>query len=261
MATFRFLRAFREADAAAHAGSRARLRPRDAERFPGQGLFERFARELALERAVPIKELCEAGEVFVRARRLLRAPVVADLCAGCGLLGVLFALCERSVETVHLIDREPPPSLQDVLAAALRLGPWVEGKVRVHRALLRDADAILPAGASLVAIHACGERTDAVLDLALARRAPLAVLPCCHASRRNPAPLALRRALGETLSADVDRTYRLARAGFHVRWEEIPSAITPMNRLLLAAPGSPPRTAPPGEPGASEGVARTSELP
>lgn len=191
-------------------------------------------RELAHERAVPIKELCEAGEVFVRIRKRLTAPVVADLCAGCGLLGVLFALFERKVEEVHLLDRAPAPSIERVLAAAARVGPWVTEKVHVHRALLRDAGELLPPAASLVAIHACGERTDAVLALARARRVPVAVLPCCHPSRRNPAPPALRRVLGEALAFDVERTYRLEDEGFAVRWEEIPASITPMNRLLVA---------------------------
>lgn len=235
---FRFLRAFEAPQVAQHAGSRARLRPRDAERFAGDGLVERFARELAHERAVPVKELCEAGEVFMRTREDLRARVMADLCAGCGLLGVLFALFEREVEEVHLLDRAPPPSLERVLAAATRVGPWVRDKVHVHRALLRDAPRIVPEAARLVAIHACGRRTDAVLDLARERHVPVAVLPCCHPAAGNPAPPALRRALGEALALDVHRTYRLEQARFAVRWHEIPAAITPMNRLLVGLPGA-----------------------
>ena len=42
--------------------------------------------------------------------------------------------------------------------------------------------------------------------------------------------------LGAPLAFDVDRTYRLERAGYHVRWDAIPEAITPMNRLLVAWP-------------------------
>ena len=236
MTTFRFLRALRDPELAAHAGSRRKLDARDAARFEGDGLPERFARELALEGGVPFKELCEAGEVFARVRERLRAPVVADLCAGCGLLGVLFALLERDVLEVHLLDRAPAPSLARVVAAAARVGPWVEAKLRVHRAKLRDAGELLPAGASLAAIHACGARTDQVLALAVERRAPVAVLPCCRPHRRNPAPPALRRALGEDVAFDVDRTYRLEGAGFGVRWEEIPREVTPMNRLLVGVP-------------------------
>lgn len=236
MTRFRFLKAFEAPGAREHAGSRSRLRPKDAERFVGEGLVERFARELARDRAVPVKELCEAGEVFLRTRERLRAPQMADLCAGCGLLGVLFALFEREVEEVHLIDRAPTASIERVLGAAARVGPWVRDKVRVHRALLRDAREIVPPAAHLVAIHACGRRTDAILDLALERRVAVAVLPCCHPAAGNPAPPALRRALGEALALDVDRTYRLEAAGFAVRWDEIPASITPMNRLLTASP-------------------------
>ena len=38
------------------------------------------------------------------------------------------------------------------------------------------------------------------------------------------------------LAYDVDRTYKLIRAGYHVEWSAIPCAITPMNRILIATP-------------------------
>jgi hypothetical protein len=49
-------------------------------------------------------------------------------------------------------------------------------------------------------------------------------------------PFGVKRALGVSLGADVDRSYRLQAAGFHVDWSAIPSQITPMNRILIAEP-------------------------
>ena len=40
--------------------------------------------------------------------------------------------------------------------------------------------------------------------------------------------------LGEDVAYDVDRTYTMERAGYRVRWREIPAEITPMNRRCLA---------------------------
>ena len=52
----------------------------------------------------------------------------------------------------------------------------------------------------------------------------------------KPGPAALGRALGVSLATDVHRTYRLEEAGYTTRWSEVPKAITPMNRLILAWP-------------------------
>ena len=45
-----------------------------------------------------MKELVEAFEFFAAVRKDLRARSLADLCAGHGLVGVLFALHERRLE-------------------------------------------------------------------------------------------------------------------------------------------------------------------
>ena len=47
----------------------------------------------------------------------------------------------------------------------------------------------------------------------------------------------LRLALGDDVAYDVHRTYRLERAGWRVRWRDLPKAITPMHRVLIAVPG------------------------
>ena len=61
-------------------------------------------------------------------------------------------------------------------------------------------------------------------------------MPCCRANALSGAPEGLRQALGEDVAYDVHRTYRMENAGYRVRWREIPEAITPMNRVLIAVP-------------------------
>ena len=70
---------------------------------------------------------------------------------------------------------------------------------------------------------------------AIAVRARVAVLPCCHdADTCDPGPLAGWMDLA--LAVDTMRAVRLERHGYHVRTQTIPAGITPKNRLLIAEP-------------------------
>jgi hypothetical protein len=51
------------------------------------------------------------------------------LACGCGLTGVLFAIAERSVERVVLVDCMETASLRQVLAAAEAAAPWALPKI------------------------------------------------------------------------------------------------------------------------------------
>lgn len=214
--------------------SRSRLGLALAERaFASDSLQDRLVRALAADRVLPIKEVLECGELFENIREDVCADAVADLCCGHGLLGILFALFERRVQRVLLSDAREPSSHARVLACACQVGPWVEGKVSFERARMDTIRACLVPGASIVSAHACGTLTDQCLELAAAVGGNVAVMPCCYPQGACPAPLALQLALGQELAHDVDRTYRLEHAGYHVRWTTIPAEITPMNRVLI----------------------------
>jgi hypothetical protein len=86
-----------------------------------------------------------------------------------------------------------------------------------------------------VSCHACGALTDSVLDAAAAARARVAVLPCCHDASTSDTG-GLTGWLDAALAIDVTRAQTLRRQGYRVWTQVIPAAITPKNRLLLAAP-------------------------
>jgi hypothetical protein len=46
----------------------------------------------------------------------------------------------------------------------------------------------------------------------------------------------LKNVLGADVAIDVDRTYRLHRAGYRVRWDQISPTITTKNRVLIGRP-------------------------
>ena len=68
----------------------------------------RLARALAARSAINLKEWLESFEFFARTRKHVRADVVADLCCGHGLTGLLFAIFDKKVQRVLLVDARRP---------------------------------------------------------------------------------------------------------------------------------------------------------
>ena len=234
---FRLLRAFNDEKLRGYARTRTRIGRNTLPHFAGDSLADQIVRELAHERALPIKEVTEAFEFFAVVRKYLRrTPVIVDLCSGHGLAGVLFAAFERRVEQVVLCDRQQPVHHKHVWRACAKAAPWIEDKVRYVEGRLEDTRASLTKGAAVIGVHACGTLTDTCIDIALDLGGPLAVMPCCRANAKNTAPQGLRQALGEDVAYDVERTYALERSGYRVRWRDIPATITPMNRVLIGMP-------------------------
>lgn len=235
MQSFRLLKQFNDPAYARVVDRRKRLVPKDARAFPGDGPVDRFARALCEHQATSFRELAEAFEFFALVRKHARRKVVADLCGGHGLVAVLFVMFERCVERAVVLDRTRQGNFDRILKAAGVAAPWTTGRIEYLEAKLVIAPERIPKDAGLVSVHACGARTDRVLELAVANHVPVAVMPCCHPVAASKAPPALKKALAH-LAVDVDRTYQLEAAGFHVHWSEVSERITRMNRVILARP-------------------------
>lgn len=221
-------------------GRLARVRARLAEHaevlFPSERFTDRLARRLVRSRSVSLKELLESFEFHARVRRRMRARHVTDLCCGHGLAGIVFAALERQVHHVLLVDRKEPESANRLLQAATDIAPWVADKIDRLTCDVERAAPVLARSTSILAVHACGARTDRCIDVAIELDAPIAAMPCCYRYTARMAPAALRRGLGAELASDVARTYRLTSAGFDVDWASIPCAVSPKNRIIVATP-------------------------
>lgn len=215
--------------------SRARLTSHDVGRFAGATLFDRLGRALCAAGCLPRKELYESWEVARRARRLFRGGRVVDVGGGHGLLAHVMLLLDSSSSEAIVVDPASPPSASTVQHALIQTWPRLGNRVTFVRRQLAD----VPLGADdvVVSCHACGALTDRVIEHAVAARARVAVLPCCHdAETCDAGPLAGWFELGQAV--DAMRAVRLKDAGYRVWTQTIPDSITPKNRLLLGTPGS-----------------------
>jgi hypothetical protein len=214
---------------------------------------------------LPRKELFESWAVASRVCRRVRGRPILDLAAGHGLVPWLLLLLDPSAPGARCVDRRKPPSAERLEAALVARWPRLAGKVRWEHGARGDLRRVAVSPEELVvAVHACGSLTDRVLDAALAARAAVAVLPCCHGGaleRRDTA--GLEAWMEGSLAVDAVRALRLRAAGYRVHLQKIPEAITPQNRLIVGVPAAPVAEAPPPAGGRAPhtGEARVSGQP
>jgi hypothetical protein len=214
-------------------GSRARLNRRHLDRFPGETLFVRVARAVCEAECLPRKELYESWEVARRIRRRIRGHRVVELAAGHALLAYLLLLLDGSSETALAVDAKPVPSGDKVAERLVTHWPYLKGRVEHRIADLSSPE--LDPGDLVVSVHACGALSDTVLDRAIAARATVALLPCCHDAETCDTG-GLLGFLSVPLAVDATRVARLRSAGYEVSTQTIPEEITPENRLIVATP-------------------------
>jgi methyltransferase family protein len=191
------------------------------------------ARAVCHAGCLPRKELYEAWEVARRARRLFRGGRVVDLAAGHGLLAQVMLLLDDTSPSALAVDKIRPPSSARLHDALVSAWPRLAGRVTFMESAL-DSVSIEPDDI-VVSSHACGALTDFVLDRAVAARARVAVLPCCHDLGVNDAG-ALTGWVEAPLAIDIRRAQRLEQRGYRVWTQAIPAGVTPKNRLLMGAP-------------------------
>lgn len=203
------------------------------ERFTGDTLFDRVARAVCAAGCLPRKELFEAWEVARRVRRLFRGGRVVDLAAGHGLLAHILLILDSSSNQALAVDTTLPPSSRKLHEALVSVWPGLADRVVFDQCTLESVK--LSADDLVVSAHACGALADLVLDRAVAARARVAVLPCCHDLTINDTG-PLSGWMDGPLAVDAMRAIRLEQRGYRVWTQTIPADITPKNRLLIAEP-------------------------
>lgn len=232
--------------------SRSRLHPGLAFHFPSENVHDRIGRAVCEARCLARKEFFESWSFVHRVRRHLDAPVVWDLCSGHGLVAFLLALLEPGVEKVRCVDRRRPRNHDRLRAALSTIDAGRVAKVVFDEMEVEDLEP--PSERVFVtAVHACGRRTDRAIDLALAARASIAALPCCHESayliERGELPEALLARISKRDAVDAARMFKLARAGYDVRSRKVDDDVTAQADLILGLAPATSRPAPGPSPG------------
>lgn len=213
--------------------SRDRLTPLDAWRFGTDSLFDAVGRVVCDAQCLPRKELYESWAVAKKVLRRHRGGGVLDLAGGHGLVGYLMAIQDRGTTTVRVVDTRIPKSALRLRDALATRWPGVSESMQFLETSMHAVPVFVDD--RVLGIHACGTLTDDVLSRAVAERARVAVLPCCH-----PYDALDDGNLAGWMPADVAidavRALRLRDAGYQVWTTTIPSDISPMNRLLLGSP-------------------------
>jgi len=190
------------------------------------------------------KKAAEVAALLGEMGRIGRDPSVLDAAAGKAYVGFLSArflgfrrvtVLEREARRVEICRRVAatfPDAIVDVRQGEVQdLDHWPEG-----------LDAV-------VALHACGTASDAVIDGTVARRPRwLFLVPCCYsealplAARAReradeigiPRQAEIRRSFLRTF-VDAERTHRLEAAGYEVTLVPlVPPTVTPHNLLFRA---------------------------
>ena len=168
-----------------------------------------------------------------RVRRLFRGGRIVDLGAGHGLLAHVMLLLDDSSSTALVVDKAIPASSAKLHEVLVDAWPRLAGRIAFIVSGLEDLEIVRTD--VVVSSHACGALTDRILDRAVASRARVAVLPCCHDLATCDAG-ALSGWVDGPVAIDIVRAMRLEQHGYRVWTQTIPPEITPKNRLLIGAP-------------------------
>ena len=214
-------------------GKRYRLTKRQIPHFQDPTLFHRIARTVCAAECLPRKELFEAWETARRIRRKMRGGRIVDLACGHGLAAWILLILDRTSAAAVCVDRRLPESGKKLFTALSAEWPEVGERIRFVEGDIREVPVF--STDLVVSVHACGTLTDLVMERAMAARARLAVLPCCHHLHRSDTA-GLDAWMEGGLAVDAVRVLRLREEGYAVKCQSIPADVTPKNRLILGTP-------------------------
>ena len=147
--------------------------------------------------------------------------------AGHGLLGRRCFLDDSRRGLV--VDRTLPASSAKLHAALTQAWPRLSGRVVFVAGSLDDVTLLRTD--VVVSSHACGALTDRVLEGAVAARARVAVLPCCHVVAAGDTG-ELSGWVDGPMAIDIVRAMRLKQQGYRIWTQAISAGVTPKNACL-----------------------------
>ena len=139
-------------------------------------------------------------------------------------------ILDDSSESAIAVDSKMPLNARKLSSALIATWPRLENRI-IYQQVSIEEIIILP-GDIVVSAHACGSLTDKIINRAVEQRVRVAVLPCCHDLKESSTG-GLAGWMEKTLAVDTVRAMNLKTNGYKIVTQEIPSDITPKNRLLM----------------------------
>jgi len=178
---------------------------------------------------VSTKEIKESFAFVNKIRRFISGKkVVYDLCCGHGLVGA--TLVYRGLVKYAILVSDKRYKSHDELIDSLGLQSRV---YYVYRDIFEDNTFITEPDA-VVSVHACGELSDRVIDIAKYHNVDVYLMPCCYGKIKNHYKYdELLKIFGKD-KVDYFRVNELLGCGYSVNVRKIPESITPMNTVICA---------------------------
>jgi len=142
-------------------------------------------------------------------------------------------LLDDSSEEALAVDLDFTENTKRLSQIIIDRWPRLENRIYYVNSRVEDID--LNPDDIAVSVHACGQLTDTIIETTVNAGARLAVLPCCHDTKRSDLG-GLCGWVDGPLAIDVTRAALLRAKGYAVITRTIPEEITPKNRLLMAHP-------------------------
>ncbi len=159
---------------------------------------------------------------------------IVDCCCGNSFLGWHWLVNDNSLN-VLAVDNRVTNRFREVNQYFKQNFPNLSEK---HSFIERDVSKIIfPESSLVVALHACGNLTDIIIEKCVDKRLPFAVMPCCPNSRRiwwKDKSIYFEGSLSRYI--DNLRLEYMQKNGYAAKFELIDENITPMNRIILARP-------------------------
>ena len=214
------------------------LDKRYSNHFQGDTVIDKISLSLCMGSFFSKKEYCESIEVVRVIQRFIKNNQqihIYDICGGHGFVGLLLALLCKGVKKSTIIDLRRPLSYDRLLESISTEFPQIIDKVdfiqKDYTEINYEPDSLL------IGIHACGNRSDAILKTAYQNGCGSIILPCCYKRNCLPGFLTKFKDLYELKDLiDIHRITLAHNNGYNVYSKSIPINVTPMNRLFIFLP-------------------------
>ncbi|MEW5819565.1 MAG: class I SAM-dependent methyltransferase [Cyanobacteriota bacterium] len=184
------------------------------------------------------KEYCESVEVLRQVQRFIKSNQnvnIYDICGGHGFVGILLALLSRGVKKSFIVDLKKPVAYEKIMKCASFVNENIVEKVEFLQQDYNDID--FEPNSIIIAIHACGTRSDSIINLAIKKNMAFVIMPCCYTKESLPYGLKRFTEVYDLKDfVDISRINTGFNSGYDVFIRKISSKVTPMNKIFIFLP-------------------------